>query len=76
MKILTDGYAEIAVETQTHVVVVSPYGVTEGLSTVAQALTVLNDPDTYLKVVTEWICPTCGQVHGDQSTLDISGKAC
>jgi hypothetical protein len=62
------------VETQTHVVVMTPGGLAfEGL-TFWQIQAYLRFSDGgYLKVVTEWICPKCGQVHGDQ--LDLT-SAC
>lgn len=66
------------VEVQTHVVVVLPPstpggvpGVVEGFTTVAQAQAFLDSPGAFLKVVTEWVCPECGRVHGDQ--LDLAG---
>ena len=56
------------VEVQTQVVLVSLLtGVAvEGLVKIPLVL----PNGYYLKVVTEWVCPDCKQVHGDQFDFD------
>lgn len=60
------------VETQTIVKYVHPTAgiVYEGAYTRGPLPTEPIEGDGYFKVVTEWICPDCGDVHLDQEQID------
>ena len=62
------------VEVRTHVVLVGKHGTVEGGTAVVTPTgwvkRALDSGDMWVEVVSEWICPDCGQVHGDQQTTD------